>query len=205
MLSVDLEHCKCCHFIQCVDTIFLLFLRYLVLFNPIEQERLCVVTVLVNSARVRVLTEDGQTLPVQLSAQWVSAVEMSGEVYQVCVSVSIHSWILNKVSLKTYTLSCLFVQASFMARLPALGLAVFHLYDSADSPMTLRSDTLLRIPGRGQSIRGLDPLPVRSQTVDAQPFYIQSQSLTLGFSGTTGLLEVRWFCVAVVLGSEVRN
>uniref|UniRef100_A0A8C1YUR7 Alpha-mannosidase n=1 Tax=Cyprinus carpio TaxID=7962 RepID=A0A8C1YUR7_CYPCA len=112
-----------------VDPIFLLFLRYLVLFNPIEQERLCVVTVLVNSVRVRVLTEDGQTLPVQLSAQWVSAVEMSGE-------------------------------ASFMARLPALGLAVFHLYDSADSPMTLRSDTLLRIPGRGQSIRGLDPLPL---------------------------------------------
>uniref|UniRef100_A0A8C2EM62 Alpha-mannosidase n=1 Tax=Cyprinus carpio TaxID=7962 RepID=A0A8C2EM62_CYPCA len=132
--------------------------RYLVLFNPVEQERLCVVTMLVNSARVRVLTEDGQTLPVQLSAQWVSAVEMSGE-------------------------------ASFMARLPALGLAVFHLYDSADSPMTLRSDTLLRIPGRGQSIRGLDPLPVRSQTVDAQPLYIQSQSLSLGFSGTTGLLE----------------
>uniref|UniRef100_A0A8C1U1W3 Alpha-mannosidase n=1 Tax=Cyprinus carpio TaxID=7962 RepID=A0A8C1U1W3_CYPCA len=126
-------------FIQRVDPIFLLFLRYLVLFNPIEQERLCVVTVLVNSVRVRVLTEDGQTLPVQLSAQWV---------------------------FKTYTLSCFFVQASFMARLPALGLAVFHLYDSADSPMTLRSDTLLRIPGRGQSIRGLDPLPVRSQTVD---------------------------------------
>lgn len=63
--------------------IFIHFLRYLVLFNPVEQERLCVVTVLVNSAKVRVLTEDGQTLPVQLSAQWVSAVEMSGEVYQV--------------------------------------------------------------------------------------------------------------------------
>uniref|UniRef100_A0A8C2EM02 Alpha-mannosidase n=1 Tax=Cyprinus carpio TaxID=7962 RepID=A0A8C2EM02_CYPCA len=132
--------------------------RYLVLFNPVEQERLCVVTMLVNSARVRVLTEDGQTLPVQLSAQWVSAVEMSGE-------------------------------ASFMARLPALGLAVFHLYDSADSPMTLRSDTLLRIPGRGQSIRGLDPLPVRSQTVDAQPIRrkddpqevrVQIQFLTYG-------------------------
>uniref|UniRef100_A0A7N9AMD7 mannosyl-oligosaccharide 1,3-1,6-alpha-mannosidase n=1 Tax=Mastacembelus armatus TaxID=205130 RepID=A0A7N9AMD7_9TELE len=42
--------------------------RYLVLFNPMEQERLCVVTVLVNTVRVRVLTEDGQTLPVQLSA-----------------------------------------------------------------------------------------------------------------------------------------
>uniref|UniRef100_A0A8C1MRB7 mannosyl-oligosaccharide 1,3-1,6-alpha-mannosidase n=1 Tax=Cyprinus carpio TaxID=7962 RepID=A0A8C1MRB7_CYPCA len=68
---------------SCADTIFFLFFRYLVLFNPVEQERLCVVTMLVNSARVRVLTEDGQTLPVQLSAQWVSAVEMSGEVYQV--------------------------------------------------------------------------------------------------------------------------
>uniref|UniRef100_A0A672LF11 mannosyl-oligosaccharide 1,3-1,6-alpha-mannosidase n=1 Tax=Sinocyclocheilus grahami TaxID=75366 RepID=A0A672LF11_SINGR len=88
----------------CADTIFFLLLRYLVLFNPVEQERLCVVTMLVNSARVRVLTEDGQTLPVQLSAQWVSAVEMSGEVYQVCLFVSICSSILNKVRLKTYTL-----------------------------------------------------------------------------------------------------
>uniref|UniRef100_A0A8C7T9E5 Alpha-mannosidase n=1 Tax=Oncorhynchus mykiss TaxID=8022 RepID=A0A8C7T9E5_ONCMY len=59
--------------------------RYLVLFNPVEQDRLCVVTVLVNSARVRVLTEDGQTLPVQLSAQWSSASQMSAEVFQVCV------------------------------------------------------------------------------------------------------------------------
>uniref|UniRef100_A0A4W4HAP3 Alpha-mannosidase n=1 Tax=Electrophorus electricus TaxID=8005 RepID=A0A4W4HAP3_ELEEL len=144
-----------------VTRCLLLPCRYLVLFNPVEQERLCLVTVLVNSARVRVLTEDGQTLPVQLSAQWASAVQMSGEVYQ----------------------------ASFMARLPALGLAVFHLYDSADSPMTLRSDTLLRLPGHSQSVRGVDPLPVRSQAADPQPFYIQTQSLMLGFSGTTGLLE----------------
>ncbi|MEQ2162517.1 hypothetical protein GOODEAATRI_020573 [Goodea atripinnis] len=54
--------------------------KYLVLFNPIEQERLCAVTVLVNTVRVRVLTEDGQTLPVQLSAQWSSATQMSAEV-----------------------------------------------------------------------------------------------------------------------------
>uniref|UniRef100_A0A8D0AC68 Alpha-mannosidase n=1 Tax=Sander lucioperca TaxID=283035 RepID=A0A8D0AC68_SANLU len=89
------------------DCFFLLSTRYLVLFNPIEQERLCVVTVLVNTVRVRVLTEDGQTLPVQLSAQWGSASQMSAE-------------------------------ATFMVRLPPLGLAVFHLYDSPDSPMTLR-------------------------------------------------------------------
>ena len=81
-------------------------------------------------------------------------------------------------------------QATFMARLPALGLAVFHLYNMADSPMTLRSDTLLRLPGTGVSARAVDPLPVRSQQADPQPFFITTQSLTLGFSGTTGLLEV---------------
>ncbi|KAL0968420.1 hypothetical protein UPYG_G00266640 [Umbra pygmaea] len=134
--------------------------RYLVLFNPVEQDRLCVVTVLVNSARVRVLTEGGQTLPVQLSAQWSSVTQMSAEVFQ----------------------------ASFMVRLPALGLAVFHLYDSADSPMTLRSDTLLRLSDRGQTIQNMEPLPLRSQAADPLPFYISTQSLTLGFSGTSGLL-----------------
>uniref|UniRef100_A0A6Q2Z924 Alpha-mannosidase n=1 Tax=Esox lucius TaxID=8010 RepID=A0A6Q2Z924_ESOLU len=137
--------------------------RYLVLFNPVEQDRLCVVTVLVNSARVRLLTEDGQTLPVQLSAQWSTATQMSAEVFQVC--------------------------ASFMVRLPALGLAVFHLYDSADSPMTLRSDTLLRLSDRGLTVHNVEPLPLRSQAADPLPFYVSTQSLTLGFSGTTGLLE----------------
>uniref|UniRef100_A0A8C9SXX2 Alpha-mannosidase n=1 Tax=Scleropages formosus TaxID=113540 RepID=A0A8C9SXX2_SCLFO len=63
--------------------------RYLVLFNPVEQERLCVVTVLVNTARVRVLTEDGQTLPAQLSAQWTSPSEMSPDGYQMDTVISI--------------------------------------------------------------------------------------------------------------------
>lgn len=85
-----------------------------------------------------------------------------------------------------------------MVRLPPLGLAVFHLYDSPDSPMTLRSDTLLRLTGRGVTARAADPLPVRSQLADPQTFYISSQSLTLGFSGTTGLLEV---CILLTLTS----
>uniref|UniRef100_A0A7N6BM66 Alpha-mannosidase n=1 Tax=Anabas testudineus TaxID=64144 RepID=A0A7N6BM66_ANATE len=127
--------------------------RYLVLFNPLEQERLCVVTVLVNTVRVRVLTEDGQTLPVQLSAQWSSASQMSAE-------------------------------ATFMVRLPPLGLALFHLYDSLDSPMTLRSDTLLRLSGRGATARAADPLPVRSQHIkrkdDPQEVKVQMQFMVYG-------------------------
>uniref|UniRef100_A0A669B838 mannosyl-oligosaccharide 1,3-1,6-alpha-mannosidase n=1 Tax=Oreochromis niloticus TaxID=8128 RepID=A0A669B838_ORENI len=72
---------SCAH--NCFFFFFLFFflpIRYLVMFNPVERERLCAVTVLVNTVRVRVLTEDGQTLPVQLSAQWSSASQMSAEV-----------------------------------------------------------------------------------------------------------------------------
>uniref|UniRef100_A0A665V6G6 Alpha-mannosidase n=1 Tax=Echeneis naucrates TaxID=173247 RepID=A0A665V6G6_ECHNA len=134
-------------------------------------ERLCVVTVLVNTLRVRVLTEDGQTVPVQLSAQWSSSSQMSAE-------------------------------ATFMVRLPPVGLAVFHLYDSPDSPMTLRSDTLLRLSAQGVSARVGDPLPVRSQQSDPQTFYISSQSLTLGFSGTTDPQEVKVQMQFVVYGTR---
>ncbi|TKS73268.1 Alpha-mannosidase 2x [Collichthys lucidus] len=126
--------------------------RYLVLFNPIEQERLCAVTVLVNTVRVRVLTEDGQTLPVQLSAQWSSASQMSAEVFE----------------------------ATFMVRLPPLGLAVFHLYDSPDSPMTLRSDTLLRLSGRGVTARASDPLPSIKRKDDPQEVKVQMQFVVYG-------------------------
>ncbi|XP_048886502.1 alpha-mannosidase 2x isoform X2 [Brienomyrus brachyistius] len=135
--------------------------RYLVVVNPVEQERLCLVTILVNSPRVRVLTEDGQSLAAQLSAQWSSPTEMSSDGYQL----------------------------SFTARLPALGLSVFHLYDSADSPLTLRSDSLLRLSGRTQAGRAVEPLQLRTQAADDRRFYIHSRSLTLGFSGATGLLE----------------
>uniref|UniRef100_A0A8C5E6F4 mannosyl-oligosaccharide 1,3-1,6-alpha-mannosidase n=1 Tax=Gouania willdenowi TaxID=441366 RepID=A0A8C5E6F4_GOUWI len=70
--------------------------KYLVLFNPLEQERLCAVTVLVNTVRVRVLTEDGQTVPVQLSAQWSSATQMSAEVFEVKKKVSCRTSIKRK-------------------------------------------------------------------------------------------------------------
>lgn len=57
--------------------------RYVVLFNPLEQERLSVVSLLVSSPRVRVLSEEGQPLAVQLSAHWSSATDMVPDVYQV--------------------------------------------------------------------------------------------------------------------------
>lgn len=57
--------------------------RFLVVFNPLEQERLSVVQVLVDSPHVRVLSEEGQPLPSQLSAVWNSATDAVPDVYQV--------------------------------------------------------------------------------------------------------------------------
>lgn len=53
------------------------------LFNPLEQERFSMVSLLVNSPRVRVLSEEGQPLAVQISAHWSSATEVVPDVYQV--------------------------------------------------------------------------------------------------------------------------
>lgn len=52
-------------------------------FNPLEQERLSVVSLLVTSPRVRVLSEEGQPLSVQISVHWSSATDMVPDVYQV--------------------------------------------------------------------------------------------------------------------------
>uniref|UniRef100_A0A8D0KRJ9 Alpha-mannosidase n=1 Tax=Strix occidentalis caurina TaxID=311401 RepID=A0A8D0KRJ9_STROC len=57
--------------------------RFLVVFNPLEQERLSVVPVLVDSPHVRVLSEEGQPLPSQLSVRWSSATDTVPDVYQV--------------------------------------------------------------------------------------------------------------------------
>jgi hypothetical protein len=54
-----------------------------VLFNPLEQERLSVVSLLVNSPRVQVLSEEGQPLAVQISVHWRSATDVVPDVYQV--------------------------------------------------------------------------------------------------------------------------
>uniref|UniRef100_A0A7N5KJJ0 mannosyl-oligosaccharide 1,3-1,6-alpha-mannosidase n=1 Tax=Ailuropoda melanoleuca TaxID=9646 RepID=A0A7N5KJJ0_AILME len=56
--------------------------RYVVLFNPLEQERLSMVYLLVSSPQVRVLSEEGQPLAVQISPQWSSATDMVADVFQ---------------------------------------------------------------------------------------------------------------------------
>uniref|UniRef100_G1Q2S3 mannosyl-oligosaccharide 1,3-1,6-alpha-mannosidase n=1 Tax=Myotis lucifugus TaxID=59463 RepID=G1Q2S3_MYOLU len=107
--------------------------RYVVLFNPLDQERLSVVSLLVSSPRVRVLSDEGQPLAVQVSAYWRSATDMVPDVYQVSVPV----------------------------RLPALGLGVLQLQPGLDAHRTLPSSVRVYLQGRKLAASRHEGLPLR--------------------------------------------
>ncbi|XP_074862541.1 alpha-mannosidase 2x isoform X3 [Carettochelys insculpta] len=135
--------------------------RFVVLFNPLEQERLSVVSLLVNSPHVRVLSEEGQPLAVQLSAHWSSATDMVPDVYQVSV----------------------------MTRLPALGLSTLQLYKSFDSHSTLPSSVRLHLQGRDLTVRPRNAFPVRLIPAAAEDFCLENPHMQACFSGRSGLLQ----------------
>ncbi|XP_029431658.1 alpha-mannosidase 2x isoform X2 [Rhinatrema bivittatum] len=137
------------------------FPRYVVVYNPVEQKRLCVVSLLVNTAWVRVLTEEGQPLAVQLSGVWQSATDMTASVYQV----------------------------SFIAHLPALGLSVFQLLKSFDSHTTLKSNVQIYLHGRDLAVKKYDTFPVKIFESSTDDFYLENQYMQVWFSGVTGLMK----------------
>ncbi|XP_030353701.1 alpha-mannosidase 2x isoform X4 [Strigops habroptila] len=135
--------------------------RFLVVFNPLEQERLSVVRVLVNSPHVRVLSEEGQPLPAQLSTRWGSATDTVPDVYQVSV----------------------------LARLPALGLRVLQLHKSFDSHSMLQSSVRLYLPGHDLPVRRQEPVPVRVLPASTEDICLENQHLRACFSARSGLLQ----------------
>ncbi|XP_078070807.1 alpha-mannosidase 2 isoform X4 [Mustelus asterias] len=56
--------------------------RFLVLYNPTDQDRISVVTVQINSYKVRVLTASGQSVEAQISAVWDTSTTVSKKVFQ---------------------------------------------------------------------------------------------------------------------------
>ncbi|KAM6426156.1 alpha-mannosidase 2x isoform 4-T4 [Liasis olivaceus] len=135
--------------------------RFVVVFNPLEQERLTVVSLLVNTPRIRVLNEEGQPLAVQLSAQWKSATDMVPDVFQVSVII----------------------------RLPALGLTVLQLIKSFDSHNTLRSSVRLFLHGRDFAVHKHEAFPVQVLSTTTEDFCLENQHMRACFSGSSGSLK----------------
>ncbi|XP_060115905.1 alpha-mannosidase 2x isoform X3 [Heteronotia binoei] len=135
--------------------------RFVVVFNPLEQERLSVVSLLVNTPRIRVANEEGQPLAVQLSAWWASATDMAPEVYQ----------------------------ASIMIRLQPLGLTVLQVSKSFDSHNTLRSSVRLYLHGRDLPVRKHEAFPVRIVPAAPEDYCLENQQMRACFLGPSGLLK----------------
>uniref|UniRef100_A0A8C9P8G0 Mannosidase alpha class 2A member 2 n=1 Tax=Spermophilus dauricus TaxID=99837 RepID=A0A8C9P8G0_SPEDA len=133
--------------------------RFVVLFNPLEQERLSVVSLLVNSPRVRVLSEEGQPLAVQISAHWRSATDMVPDVYQVSVPI----------------------------RLPALGLGVLQLQLGLDGHRTLPSSVRVYLHGQQLSVSRHDAFPLHVIDSGSSDFALSNRYMQVWFSGLTGL------------------
>nr|XP_006627077.1 PREDICTED: alpha-mannosidase 2 [Lepisosteus oculatus]XP_015193543.1 PREDICTED: alpha-mannosidase 2 [Lepisosteus oculatus] len=93
--------------------------RSLVIYNPTEQDRSAVVTVYVNTPRVRVLTALGHPVKAQVSAVWEETARVSKEAFQV----------------------------SFVAHLSALGLGVYQLTEGADSNTVMAEYTIYKKDG----------------------------------------------------------
>lgn len=79
--------------------------RYLVVYNPFEQERASVVSVCVNSAAVQVLSDTGKPVEVQVSAVWNDVRTISQTAYEVF----------------------------FLAHIPPLGMKVYKIIESQSS------------------------------------------------------------------------
>ncbi|XP_023068028.1 alpha-mannosidase 2 isoform X1 [Piliocolobus tephrosceles] len=79
--------------------------RYLVVYNPLEQDRISVVSVYVSSPTVQVFSASGKPVEVQVSAVWDTANTISEIAYEI----------------------------SFRAHIPPLGLKVYKILESASS------------------------------------------------------------------------
>ncbi|XP_059825489.1 alpha-mannosidase 2 [Hypanus sabinus] len=88
--------------------------RYLVVYNPADQDRVSVVTVQVNSYKVNVLTASGQQVDTQITAVWEKSNRISKDVFQV----------------------------SFVAKISALGLGIYQLVKTQDIKTKLADYTI---------------------------------------------------------------
>ncbi|XP_069481585.1 alpha-mannosidase 2 [Ambystoma mexicanum] len=135
--------------------------RFLVIYNPTEQERISVVSVYVNSPKVKVLSTAGKPVRVQLSAVWDGATTASQEAYQI----------------------------SFTAHLPALGLIVYQLVEGMSSE-TVLADYGMYISGQTDVKVNTNRLFKIEEMQNAEDeITIENAYMKLQFSGLSGLLE----------------
>ncbi|KAM9507371.1 alpha-mannosidase 2 isoform 8-T8 [Guaruba guarouba] len=133
--------------------------RYLLIYNPMEQERFSVVSVSVNSPRVKLLSPLGKPVTVQISAVWNGAATVSHEAYQI----------------------------SFVAHLPPLGLGVYQLMEVQSSEAVLSDYNIYTRKSGQEKPDRLFKIKEMENSVDN--IILENSYMKLWFSGMSGLLE----------------
>ncbi|XP_068781160.1 alpha-mannosidase 2 isoform X1 [Struthio camelus] len=135
--------------------------RYLLIYNPMEQERFSVVSVNVNSPRVKLLSPLGKPVAVQISAVWDGANTVSHEAYQI----------------------------SFLAHLPPLGLGVYQLLEIQSSETDLADYTIYMSGRNNMQVKPDRIFTIKEMQNSVDNIILENAYMKLWFSGMSGLLE----------------
>ncbi|XP_030049323.1 alpha-mannosidase 2 [Microcaecilia unicolor] len=135
--------------------------RYLVIYNPTEQDRFSVVSIYVTTPKVKVLSASGKPIMAQVNAVWDGSTTVSHESYQL----------------------------SFLAHVTALGLGVYQLLETLSSDTNL-SDYSMYTHGR-DVVRVTPDRMFKIQEIQStvNEITIENIYLKLWFSGISGLME----------------
>lgn len=135
--------------------------RYLLIYNPVEQERFSVVSVNVNSPRVKLLSPLGKPVTVQISAVWDGATTVSHEAYQI----------------------------SFLAHLPPLGLVVYQLLEVQSSETDLADYTIYMSGRNNMQVKPDRIFKIKGMQNSVDNIILENSYMKLWFSGMSGLME----------------
>ncbi|XP_019388008.1 PREDICTED: alpha-mannosidase 2 [Crocodylus porosus] len=135
--------------------------KYLLIYNPTEQERFSVVSVNVNSPKVKVLSPSGKLVMVQVCAVWGGTTTVSHESYQI----------------------------SFVAHLSPLGLGVYQVLEVPSSE-TVFADYNMYISGSNNIKVIPDSIfKINEMQNGVDDIILENSYMKLWFSGNSGLLE----------------
>ncbi|XP_060617870.2 alpha-mannosidase 2 [Anolis sagrei] len=134
--------------------------RYLLIYNPTEQDRSSVVSVYVNTPRVKVLSPSGRAVVVQLSAVWDGTDKISYDAYQI----------------------------SFLAHIPPLGFGVYQLLEGLGSE-TVLADYNLYHNDKAKAVTPYRVFNVKEIQNALDEIMLENTYMKIWFSGHSGLIE----------------
>ncbi|XP_028909789.1 alpha-mannosidase 2 isoform X1 [Ornithorhynchus anatinus] len=135
--------------------------RYLVIYNPLEQERFSLVTIHVSSPKVKVLSASGTPVVVQISAVWDGTTSVSHEAYQI----------------------------SFLAHLPPLGLGVYQLLELLSSESHLADYSIYLSERSSAKVTPDRIFKIKEMQNAMDDITLENSYIKLWFSGLSGFME----------------